>query len=660
MNTELPIASFYDKIVEAVLANPVIIITAETGAGKSTQVPQFLLDHGFNVVVTEPRRLATYTVAERVASEYGTELGAVVGYRMAGDFMESHRTKCLFCTDGLALVRELIGKNKTDILVIDEIHEWNMNIEVLVAWVREEIKKGRKLKVVLMSATMESEKLSKYFHNAPIIRVPGRTFEVEEIPARHRTHAEQAAEFVRQGKNVLVFEAGTQEIMDTIRELKDLRVGAEVLPLHGELTSDEQRRCFNRYVRHKVVVATNVAQTSVTIDDIDAVVDSGMERRIETSNGVEGLFLRPISESDRTQRKGRAGRTRPGVYVDFCPHHERPQYPKAEILRHPLDQVVLRLAEAGFDAEELEFFHQPDSKEIHGAKKVLLALGCLTLDGKVTDIGHKVSCLPVGVRAGRMIVEAQKFGVVNEVITIASIFEAGEIHMRKTDYGSPNHDWRQLVEENTSSDLLAQLQLYKHANLMKKEEMKARGINAKSYYRVVETRKQILSSIRGKIEMSEGSDVEAIRRSIVSGMVDHLFQKNPYVSLYRNGDDVQRTIARGSIFAYNEPEWLVGLPWDFEIKKRYGKEMIHTVTLATKVTIKEMMEIAPHLVTRKMTGVASYNPASKRYEDTEEVFIGQIMVSQGIIQVEEPKLKREDLTGLVDFFGKHHSSAKNR
>ncbi|PSO44749.1 MAG: ATP-dependent RNA helicase HrpA, partial [Parcubacteria group bacterium SW_4_49_11] len=314
----LPVNSFRQQILESVAGNPVTIITAETGAGKSTQAPQFLLEAGYSAVCTQPRRLAARTVAERVAEEMGENLGQTVGYRTAVDRQDGLDTQLLFCTDGLALVRELMGQNEVDILLMDEVHEWNENVEVLLAWAKQQIDRGENFKLVLMSATLESEKLSEFFDGAPVIDVPGRLYPVEERQPRGKNPEEDVASLVKEGRNVLLFQPGTGEIQDSVNKLQNMELNAEVLPLHGQLDKADQQACFQHFSRPKVVCATNVAQTSVTIDDIDAVVDTGKERRKEVLHGVEGLYLRPISLADAKQRQGRAGRTRAGVYIDWC------------------------------------------------------------------------------------------------------------------------------------------------------------------------------------------------------------------------------------------------------------------------------------------------------------------------------------------------------
>jgi len=591
VNKTLPIFSFKGQIIQSIKNNPVVVITAETGAGKSTQVPQFLLEEGYNLVVTQPRRLAARTVAQRVAEEFGEELGKTVGYRTAVDRQDSSSTRCLFCTDGLALVRELMGQNK-GILVLDEVHEWNENMEVLVAWAKRQIKAGVDFKVVVMSATMESEKLSEFFNNAPVISVPGRLYPVEVKNAATSLVADVAT-LVSEGRNVLVFQPGKQEISDTVDALLARQANAEILPLHGELTPEEQAKCFRHYGRPKVVVSTNVAQTSVTIDDIDAVVDGGMERRIELVDGVEGLYLKPISRADATQRKGRAGRTKAGIYIDHCDHSNRPDFPVAEIMRKRLDQTVLRLAIAGFDMAEMEFFHQPARSEIASAKSALISLGCMTATGEVTRIGKLVNRLPVSVQYARMLVEADRLGVVDDVLTVAAILEQGGITVPPPSRNKPDRpDWRRMVPNEHESDVMGQLAVYETAGSMTKDEMYEKGVALKSYFRAKEVRHHLAQALKQYFRFGTTGKREDILKSVCAGMVDHLYQ-GEYGS-YRNGDGVNRELGTASLV--RSGGWLVGKPFDLEIKTRRGSMTLNLIELASKVDPMWLTEVAPQLV----------------------------------------------------------------
>ncbi|HEY4483545.1 MAG TPA: helicase-related protein [Candidatus Paceibacterota bacterium] len=582
----LPVTAFRSKITEAVQSNPVTIIVAETGAGKSTQVPQFLLEDGWRLVVTQPRRLAARSLAERVAFEQKTRLGHVIGYRTSQERRDSSKTRVLFCTDGLALVRELVGKSKRDVLVIDEVHEWNLNIEVLIAWAKRELAGKPDFKLVIMSATVESERLSAYFDNAPIVNVPGRLFPIEERKAGGSVVTD-AAELLRQGHNVLVFQPGEREIAETIRELSRSGIEAEILPLHGELTPEEQGRCFKHYPKPKCIVATNIAQTSVTIDDIAVVVDSGMEKRIETVSGVEGLYIKPISFADRDQRKGRAGRTKVGIYIDHCKAWSRPDYPVPEILRHRLDQVTLRLAQAGLDAEKLDFFHQPDKAALHEAKRALVALGCMEKSGTVTAIGKRVATMPISASFGRMIVEADKLGVVGDVAAIAAILEQGEVTQRHS------HAWLRLCNGESDSDALAQLAVLKASRGMSNEEMEKSGIFPPAVGRVIEMIKHLARSLHGMVASFESSGKrEDTIRAICSGMADHLYHRRG--RRYFNGDETGqgRELSKQSVVC--QPQWVVALPFDLETKVDIGgKKKLQFLGMATRVTPEWLAENVP-------------------------------------------------------------------
>jgi len=622
---ELPVAGYREEIVATVGYHAVTIITAETGAGKSTQVPKYLLQAGYNVVVTQPRRLAARTVAARVADELGEKLGGSIGYRTAESRIDSHRTRCLFVTDGLALVRELMGKSgNNDVLILDEVHEWNLSIEILVGWAKRQIASGAKFKLVIMSATMEAEKLSAFFNAAPVVTVPGRVFPVDELQPSVLLE-DDVAKLVREGRNVLVFQPGKAEIRKCITKLAGQNINAELLELHGELNPDDQDRCFKHYGRPKVVVATNVAQTSITVDDIDAVVDSGMERRTEVVDGVEGLYIRPISLADGEQRKGRAGRTKPGVYIDHCAAADRLDYPTAEVLRVRLDMTVLRLLMAGIDMEELELFHQPSRDAIHAAKRALTSLGCITAAGEVTPTGKQVAKLPLSANIGRMVVEAIRLGVLEDVITIAAIIEVGGIVDRR------ESAWRMHTNNEQESDLLAQLSVFKAAEKFKRDpnplrdEFRQNGVFGKMYFRVREIIRNIKQNGLRDVEINSTGRREDILKAVCAGMVDHLYRYE-YGRL-RNGD-MSRELARESVVRIGMADrWFVGKPFDLEVKaKRGGTFMIYLVQLVSKVKPEWLAEVAPQLASEE-TGIDPYfnRDADSVVSTTKLLFNGSVV-----------------------------------
>jgi len=639
---QLPVIGFEKQILETVKGSAVTIITAETGAGKSTQVPQFLANAGYRVVVTQPRRLAARALAQRVAQEMGTRLGDRVGFRTAEERSDSAATEVLFVTDGLQLVRELAGQGGTGrktVLVLDEVHEWNMNIEVLIAWVKSRINAGDDLRCVLMSATLDADRLASFYNGAPVISVPGRLFPVEKKSAAARDLVAEAVSLAKQGRNVLVFQPGKREIADTVGQIeRELGEKALVLPLHGELEPSEQQRCFAPPPagKVKVIVSTNVAQTSVTIPDIDAVIDSGIERRVELADGIEGLYLKPISQADCSQRAGRAGRTKAGVYV-LCSETgmtDRQPYPTAEIMRSRLDQMVLRLAVQGFDATKLEFFHQPDKDTLVDARRALVALGAMSSEANVTKIGRRMARFSVSCEYARMLIEAERHGVVEQVATIAGCLEAGDIRGREG-------QWRSLTQES-KSDLLATLDVFEKGKEMKgrngqskAEALREAGIFVKDFFRADELRRKLLDATRSEVRSdstkfaSKEEERQAILKACIAGMVDHLYRSQ--YGRYINGSPVERELARESVVR-GGPEWLVGLPKDIQIKDRRGRLMtLRLVSMATAVDPTWLAEVAPQLVERKTSLRPYFDPAKDSVVSTTETYFNGQKIKEEVV-----------------------------
>jgi len=601
----LPIDPHIDAIMGALRAHPVVIVRAETGAGKSTRIPRRLLDDGLRCLVTQPRRLAARTVAERVADELGEPLGGRVGFRTARERQESARTSCLFVTEGLALVRELLGAQRAyDVLVLDEVHEWSRDMEVLVAWARRELRGGASFRLVIMSATMEAEQLAAYFGDAPVFSIPGRTYPVttrDHAPHGHQQEpwtamARDVAALVGEGRNVLVFAPGKGEIEDLCQRCSAL--DAEVIPLHGGLDRAEQARAFRRYGRPKVVIATNVAQTSITIEDVDAVVDSGLERRTEVHAGVEGIFLRPTSLADGNQRAGRAGRTRPGIYIDHAAEVQRLDFPVPEIRRIRLDQAVLRLAMAELDLEELELFHAVETAEVHSAKETLRALGCLGEGITVTEIGQRVSRLPTSVRAGRMLIEAEARGVLAEVITIAAILESGGIVDGKaTDETTRVPIWRRHVADPLS-DHVTFLRLYEQAERAGRGAWRSLGLHGKGMSDAQATRRGIAEAATRTLKSGVVRGTrDDIVKSVATGLVDQLraattnrWGEPAY------GADSRKLAKESSIDAARAP-WVVGEPFDIQ----GSKGPVRLLRMVSAVDPAWLAELAPAMVTTEVS-----------------------------------------------------------
>jgi len=605
---KLPIKDYRQQILQSVAANQVTIVVAETGAGKSTQLPQYLAEEGYKkIVVTQPRILAARNLSRRVREEWtlrsGKDDDQFVGYRTANERDDTPGTTILYCTDGLQLVREITGIGTLDnqVLVLDEVHEWNENIEVLVAWAKKRCQEDAQFKVVVMSATIEADKLANYFQTAPPIIVPGRQHEVKM--RRSRDVVSEIIEKLESGisSNILVFLPGKSEIENVADAIKRqaVQINVPVLPLHGQLEVDVQQKVFETYLSGKVVLSTNVAQTSITIDDIDVVIDSGLERRSEVQNGVEGLFMAQISQADCLQRAGRAGRTKPGEYIlapfdglACLPLEKRDNYPVPEILRKHIDRLTLRLASVGIDIEALDFYHDPSIKAIKAAKKTLRSLGAMDKIGDITNIGRAMEHYPVESSYARMLVQAEGYAedVQNKLIAIIAIQEVGGIVRGGTRFTG----WRDFTKE-TQSDLLAQYDVYLRLddiNELKHEEL---GIITKNVSKAEDTMQKLWRGKSSRQELSpiDLSEKNDLMRAVVAGQVDNLWMVEEFgvaVHLYTKQ---RRELSSSSVVRH--ASLVSGEAFDLEIQTKKGLEVLHLVQELTTVKPEWLEQLAPHL-----------------------------------------------------------------
>lgn len=580
----LPVTEYKELILRALELTDVLVITAETGAGKSTQVPQFLMEAGYTAVVTQPRRLAAQTLAERVAEEQGEALGESIGFAHALDRVIGPDTKVIYCTDGYELVRELAGISRpADVLILDEIHEWNLQMEVRLALAKKELKDSG-TKLVIMSATLDSDALSEYLGQAPVIQVPGRLFPIEDrLP--QGTPAEDAARLAAEGRNVLVFVPGKAEIEATTKALIQSGVDAEILPLHGQLSKEDQALAFELYDRPKIVVTTNIAQTSLTIPGINAVVDTGLERRIEVEHGVECLDIHHISQADVLQRRGRAGRTEPGIYIyhGSMPFESLAPYPVPEIARVRLDQAVLRLAQAGIDLSDLDLYHQPPTELVHSARQTLKELDLISSAGNVTKMGKRVAALPVEVHIGKMIehaktLEADAPGTLALVLDAAAIIESGGI------VDTRSSAWKKLCRGETDSDLLRQVIVLRRGREMSEEQLSHSGIRERSFERALEIRELLERRIPSGDPESTDIEIDArVRRaaleSIWTGFID-----KAYVHVRDGWTDGNGMRVLPSSSVLHEEKMIVAIPFDLGTGKTPEEsETISLLLLASKI-----------------------------------------------------------------------------
>lgn len=619
---DLPILDYKEAITDAVDRNQVTILTAETGAGKSTQVPQYLAEHGYKrVIVTQPRILAARNLSARVRDEWAErnleDSSELIGYRTAHERDDSGRTQILYCTDGLQLVREVTGAGTLEgqVLVLDEVHEWNENMEVLVAWAKKRCQEEPRFKVVIMSATIETEALAEFYDTEAIIAVPGRHF-----PVKKRQGSNIVSELFgfiddKPGHNILTFLPGKSEIQNVQEILKKKAEASDVpiIPLHSQLEAEMQQKAFASYPNGKVILATNIAQTSITIDDIDVVLDSGLERRSEVRSGVEGLFIGQISQADSLQRAGRAGRTKPGEYIlaqyDTMPclsFEERDEYPVPEILRKHIDRLTLRLANVGIDIEMLDFYHDPSKKAIQRAKRTLIALGAMTSSGEVTRIGRQMEQFPVESSYARMLVEVTQYSVEVQakLAAIIAIQEIGGIVKGGTRYTG----WRTYTKQ-TKSDLLAEYDVYLALPQILEDDYEELGIISKNVAKAEEVIARLhrdLGLTDIPLEPIVSDEEEPLLRSIVAGQIDQLWQVLDRGEVEHLLTGRRRELSSSSVVKH--PTLVAGTPFDLEVPLRGGKlETLHLVQSATQVNTDWLLELAPEMFDSRKSKIV-YDP----------------------------------------------------
>ncbi|MGD7654093.1 MAG: ATP-dependent RNA helicase HrpA [Verrucomicrobiales bacterium] len=447
---ELPVVEHRDEILEAVRKHSVVVVVSDTGSGKTTQLPKMVAEalgpEGGRIGCTQPRRLAAASVAKRVAEELRVPMGEFVGYQVRFEDKTTRDTKIKFMTDGI-LLAETQGDpdlRQYDALIIDEAHERSLNIDFLLGYLKQTIETRKDFKVVISSATLDSGSFADFFGRdgipAPVIEAPGRMFPVsefflppsddEEIPQQVAKAVDWLADVDPTG-DVLVFLPGEREIRECAEVLDGRRYpGTEVLPLFARLGLGDQQRVFNPGSRRRLILATNVAETSLTIPRIACVIDSGMARvsRWSPGRGVQRLQIEPVSQASARQRKGRCGRVRDGVCVrlyDEEDFSERPEFTDPEIRRSSLAGVILRMKSLGLpDIEEFPFLDPPAAKAVSEGYRTLREVGALNKERELTDYGRQIARLPVDPRLGRMLIEARKEHCVDELLPIIAALES--------------------------------------------------------------------------------------------------------------------------------------------------------------------------------------------------------------------------------------------
>jgi ATP-dependent helicase HrpA len=501
---ELPVSQAREDIARAIAENQVVIVAGATGSGKTTQLPKICLELGRESIGhTQPRRIAARTIAERIADELGTELGQEVGYQVRFTDRVGVGTKIKLMTDGILLNeihRDRMLK-KYDTIIIDEAHERSLTIDFLLGYLKQLLPQRPDLKLIITSATIDPESFSQHFDGAPIIEVSGRTYPVEiryrplvaesvedddvdAEPAQDRDYLEgiNAAldELARESNgDVLVFLSGENEIRDAEESIRGRNLpGTEVLPLYGRLSSADQHRVFQPStaagVRRRIVLATNVAETSLTVPGIRYVIDAGTARisRYSTRAKIQRLPIEAISQASANQRSGRSGRTSDGIAIRLYSEEDfgkRPEYTEPEILRTNLAAVILQMISLGLgDIQAFPFLQPPDSRGVKDGLDLLRELGAVEDGPRITKVGRQLTQLAVDPRLARMIVESKRHGVTREVLAITAGLTIQDPRERPLEK-RPQADQQHARFVDPTSDFLTLLNLWNHLQEKQKE-----------------------------------------------------------------------------------------------------------------------------------------------------------------------------------------------
>jgi ATP-dependent helicase HrpA len=570
---ELPVSAARDDIARTIAAHQVVIVAGATGSGKTTQLPKICLELGrTRIAHTQPRRIAARTIAERVAEELHVPLGTTVGYKVRFTDKVSPDTRIALMTDGI-LLNEIHRDRllrRYDTIIVDEAHERSLGVDFLIGYLHRILPRRPDLKVIITSATIDPQSFSRHFDDAPIIEVSGRTHPVEiryRPPVEDASHDEVDAltaalrELDREpAGDVLVFLPGEAEIRDAMDAVRGIYAGdaapTEVLPLYGRLSAAEQHRVFEPSttagVRRRVILATNVAETSLTVPGIRYVVDAGTARisRYSNRSKIQRLPIEPISQASAQQRSGRAGRTSPGVAIRLYAEDDfvsRPEFTEPEILRTSLASVVLQMLSLGFgDVRAFPFLTPPDSRGVKAAFDLLVELGAVDgRDNALSDLGREIARLPIDPRFARMLIEARRTGVLPDVLAVVAGMSIQDVRERPSadQPGARREEADRLHARfaDPTSDFLGILNLWHHLRDRQRDLSSSafRRLCRAEYLNYIRVREWFdvhrqLTALLGRTPRDErprtdgaptapgAANPDAIHRAILAGLLSHI------------------------------------------------------------------------------------------------------------------------------------------
>jgi ATP-dependent helicase HrpA len=630
---ELPVSQRKDEILAAVRDHQVVIVAGETGSGKTTQLPKICLELGRGITGqighTQPRRIAARTVAERIAEELDTPLGTTIGYQVRFSDQSGDETLVKLMTDGILLAEIQHDRllRQYDTLIIDEAHERSLNIDFLLGYVKQLLPRRPDLKVIITSATIDPERFSRHFGDAPVVEVSGRTYPVEvryrPIAAadegedqRDQTDAicDAVEELRGEGPgDILVFLSGEREIRDTADALRRLDLpNTEILPLFARLSFAEQHRVFQPHTGRRIVLATNVAETSLTVPGIKYVVDPGTARISRYSHRlkVQRLPIEPVSQASANQRKGRCGRTSDGVCIRLYEEQDfesRPEFTDPEILRTNLASVILQMTALGLgDLAAFPFLDPPDRRNISAGVQLLEELGALDATSsdrpgqggqrKLTPLGRRLAQLPVDPRLARMVVEAERNGCVREVMVVAAALSIQDPRERPADReAAATQQHARFVDKD--SDFITFLNLWQYLREKQKELSSSQfrklcRAEFLNYLRVREWQ-DIFSQLRRAMDVplnDEPGDPYQIHVSLLAGLLSHVGLKDPEKNEYLGARGARFAIFPGSALFRKAPRWAMAAEL-VETSRLWGR-------IVARIEPEWIEPLAGHLVKR--------------------------------------------------------------
>ena len=593
---ELPVSQAHDELVAALRDHQVVVVAGETGSGKTTQLPKMLLELGRGrrgmVGHTQPRRIAARSVAERLSEEMETEVGSTVGYAVRFTDEVGDDTMVKLMTDGL-LVAEIQRDPlllRYDAIIVDEAHERSLTIDFLLGYLRRLLPRRPDLQVVITSATIDPDRFAAHFDGAPVLEVSGRTYPVEvryrpaEDPDADPVQAlcEAVDELSGEGPgDILVFFSGEREIRDAADALREHTQGQrrppEILPLYGRLSAAEQHKVFTSHSGRRVVLATNVAETSLTVPGIHYVVDTGTARisRYSQRLKVQRLPIERVSQASANQRSGRCGRTADGIAIRLYSQDDydsRPEFTEPEILRTNLASVVLQMAALGLgELADFPFVDPPDSRAVRDGVQLLEELAALdprpgTTGERLTELGRRLARLPLDPRLGRMVLEADRLGCVREVVVIAAALSIQDPRERPAEKQA-QADQAHARFRDPTSDLMGHLKLWQHL----RTEQRARSSSGfrrmcrqefLHYLRVREWQDMVtqLRRVLGDIGVAMSStpdDPDLVHRALLSGLLSHVGMRQQETRDYLGARNARFAIFPGSALFKAKPEWVM-------------------------------------------------------------------------------------------------------